>query len=523
MRFFGFMCSLFVLAGSVFGSEVLNPPNGSYIIVNDHIINFVYQSGGADFAFGLGLSVPSFEEAQRVDEYIRSHVSAQNLAFNGYLGPFVLRRGGSEIVGGFVVLQTQEYSGEDYDDILNAVRACGYTITDEPLSYYDQGIAQISNDEPGDDDDVPPGLPPGVGPTDFIRFEYENGRYIWHAGTVNGVDVTTGTLTHWCVGFYTSNRDLAFSLYEDLPGFYNSYQWVNNQRPQGFAPHVHHIYEYENGSFLREYWFVGIFEAPGPSSDHMQYVQFRTDFLMEMGHFYDVMQPDFDSTYTPNSAAPYSDNLTARSSLAGIQLAQGADSAGGVSYELPQGIVFSQSTTAGVDAAQGDFVGESTVRSTADASTNGTTVNITNNTEINTNLELGETPDDEVYEAEEAEEKEVADSEELLTEQEPEYTYIDSSSSEYKIDYEKLFEDCKEKIDDIFGTDELTTFLSSVPSGGNIQPWVVQWVDPWVHYNWGFTVDVGYVANLQIVQIIRMICNFGLYLGTLFMSIRLFA
>ncbi|MBR0191850.1 MAG: hypothetical protein IJQ31_07285, partial [Thermoguttaceae bacterium] len=374
-----------------------------------------------------------------------------------------------------------------------------------------------------DDDDELPGLPPGVGPNDFIRFEYENGQYIWHAGTVNGVDVATGTLTHWCVGFYTTNRDLAYSLFENLPGFYNSYQWLNNQRPQGFVPHVHHIYEYENGVFLRQYWFVGIFEASGPTADHMQYVQFRTDFLMEMGHFYDVMQPDFDSTYTPNSASPYSDNLTARSSLAGVQLAQGSDSAGGVSYELPQGIVFSQSTNSGIDAAQGDFTGESSVRSTAEATTSGTTVNITNNTEINTNLELGDAPDEDSFDPDEAEEKEVADSDELLTEEEPEYTYIDNSSSEYKIDYQKLFDDCKEKIDEIFGTDALTSFFSQVPSGGSIQPWVIEWVDPWIHKYWCFSVDIGAVANMSIVRIIRSICNFGLYLGTLFMSIKLFA
>ncbi|MBR0192566.1 MAG: hypothetical protein IJQ31_10930, partial [Thermoguttaceae bacterium] len=153
MRFWGFLCSLFVLAGSVFGFEVLNPPAGDYMIVNNHLINFAHNSSCSDFAYGLGLSVPSYAEAQRVDEYIRNHVSASNLAFNGYMGPQVLRNGSSDIVGGFVILQTQEYSGEDYDDILNAVRQCGYNLQDDPLNYFDQGEAQILNDEPGDDDD----------------------------------------------------------------------------------------------------------------------------------------------------------------------------------------------------------------------------------------------------------------------------------------------------------------------------------------------------------------------------------
>ena len=227
-----------------------------------------------------------------------------------------------------------------------------------------------------------------------------------------------------------------------------------------------------------------------------------------------------DSLVNPN---PYSDNIEATSSLAGNQLASTADNDGGLSLTLLKGVDFTQNTISDISSEPGDFSGQSTVTSTASASDSGTTVNITNNTEINTNLELGDAPEADSYTADEAEEKEVADSDELLSEEEPTYTYIDNSSSEYKIDYEKLFDDCKEKIDDIFGTDGLTAFFSQVPSGGSIQPWVFQWVDPWVHYNWGFTVDIASIANLQIVQIIRSICNFGLYLGTLFMSIKLFA
>lgn len=524
MRFFSSFFCFLALVTSVFGADVLNPPNGDFMIVDGHIIcasaNQVIGDGSS-IGFGFGLSVSTFAEAELIDSYVRSHVSSSYLENNGYRGAFEVRNGQSNIVGGYVILLTQNYSDEDYDNILSAVRQCGYTVRDYPVYiYFDLGEAQISDIEPGDDD-LLPGLPPGVGSTDFIRFEYENGEYIWHAGTVNGIDVATGSLIHWCVGFYTTDRQLAYSLFDSLDDFYNSYSWVYYPRPSGYHPHIHHIYEYENGEFLREYWEVGIFESQGPTEDHAAYMQFRYDFLMSQGHFYDVSCPDFDSIYTPNPANPYSDNLSARSSLAGVQLAQASASDGGTSVELPQGVVFTQSTNGSLDAVSGDFTGESTVNSTAEASTSGTTVNITNNTEINTNLQLGDAPAADEYENdEELEEKEVS---ELERREDPYFEYIIEDSDGYSLNRQKIWDEVDEKINDIFPINKIKQVLSTLNSTGSLQPLTVNFANPILQCVHSFTIDFPTYASFPFVVIIRTMASFFIVFETFMMCLHLFA
>ena len=145
---------LFALVNSSLASDVLNAPEGDYMVIDGRIINFTNSQGGTDFGFGLGYAFPTYAEAVQVDEYIRSHVSASNLEFNGYKGAHELRNGQQNIIGGYIILVSEEYSSEDYDGILNAVRSCGYNVQDSMVSFFDQGSAEIQENLTDDDSPI---------------------------------------------------------------------------------------------------------------------------------------------------------------------------------------------------------------------------------------------------------------------------------------------------------------------------------------------------------------------------------
>ncbi|MDO4628514.1 MAG: hypothetical protein Q4C70_04980 [Planctomycetia bacterium] len=221
----------------------------------------------------------------------------------------------------------------------------------------------------------------------------------------------------------------------------------------------------------------------------------------------------------------YAVGTAGTSTLAGQTLATAADSDDGPLQFTVKNVNFQQNTTSAIAAEEGDYAADvATVASTVSASEDGTTINITNNTEVNTNLELGDAPDAETVDYTEVEEKTVKDSEDLLSEQQPTYTYIDTSSTEWKIDYQKLWNDCKEKFDEFFGTEDLTNFFEGSGSGSStISPYQFTFIDPWIGSSWWFTLDFATLFTNEVTTAVRSVFSFFCYLFTTYACIRLFA
>lgn len=216
--------------------------------------------------------------------------------------------------------------------------------------------------------------------------------------------------------------------------------------------------------------------------------------------------------------ATYTDTVNVSSELAGVTLASTSNSDTGQLTQITDDVAVTQYTAAKVNAEEGDYTGTSTVSSTASASEDGTTVNITNNTTVETNLELGDAPDADSYSnSEDGGEKEVQESGSLLTQQETAYTYIDDSSTEKKIDWEKFWGDFKEKIGEMIGYDKIEAFFGQEIDSQPLTDWSVNVMGA------SFVIPWSILLSSQPIAIARSALSAFCMLGTFFACFRMLA
>lgn len=216
--------------------------------------------------------------------------------------------------------------------------------------------------------------------------------------------------------------------------------------------------------------------------------------------------------------ATYTDTVNVSSELAGVTLASTSNSDTGQLTQITDDVAVTQYTAAKVNAEEGDYTGTSTVSSTASASEDGTTVNITNNTTVETNLELGDAPDADSYSnSEDGGEKEAQESGSLLTQQETVYTYIDDSSTEKKIDWEKFWGDFKEKIGEMIGYDKIEAFFGQEIDSQPLTDWSVNVMGA------SFVIPWSILLSSQPIAIARSALSAFCMLGTFFACFRMLA
>lgn len=195
---------------------------------------------------------------------------------------------------------------------------------------------------------------------------------------------------------------------------------------------------------------------------------------------------------------------------------------------LPVSVSYVPSVATTVDSGGNLATNTPEVATTSDISVQGeetgeATIVINQETTVNYDFELGDAPEAETVDSSQVEEKTVKDSEDLLSEQQPKYNYINTESTEWTLNHQKLWDDVKEKVYEIFGADKLEEFKEKEVSGGTFTPFNFVTVDPWIGQTWQFTIDSTSVSNMPIFATLRSILSFFCYLGTSFACIRLFA
>jgi len=320
---------------------------------------------------------------------------------------------------------------------------------------------------------------------------------------------------------YADTEEDAERCASHFAAFLSTYDWPWYGEPAVLPwsePKVYKCYVIRDGAISRVFWRVFFQDYTGDKMETVgqydsAYFQCLSDYSMGAGGTggYNTIE-----IYGPSATASASN--TGSVQLNGNQLAQ-ADS-GTSTVKLTSGskdVAVTQYTVQKVDA-EGDTVGTSEVTSEASVSEGSDgSINVTNNTTINTNLELGDAPAADSFTTEE---RQVSSSSELLTESEPGYTYIVKGGSEdYSIDFETFFEDVKKKISEIFGMEELFAFFEDgVSSAAVLEDWTV-YISPSLY----FTVPWSSIASHSVVQMARTALSLFMQLTTLFMCFKMMA
>ncbi|MBQ4143450.1 MAG: hypothetical protein IJD43_08255 [Thermoguttaceae bacterium] len=329
----------------------------------------------------------------------------------------------------------------------------------------------------------------------------------------------TGDVAFRGPSLYADTEEDAERCAAQFADFLASYSWPWYGEPAVLPwsePKVYQCYVIRDGAVSHVFWRVFFQDYTGDRMETVgQYDSAYMQCLNDYGQYgagtggYGVI-----SIYGPSATVSASNRGSVE--LNGSDIAQ-AES--GVStVKLTSGsndVTVTQYTVQKVDA-EGDTVGTSEVTSEASVSEGSDgSINVTNNTTINTNLELGDAPAADSFITEE---RQVSSSSDLLTETEPEYTYIVKGGSEdYSIDFETFFEDVKKKISEIFGMEELLTFFEDGVSGSaSLEDWHV-YFSPSLY----FTVPWSSLASHSVVQMARSALSLFMQLTTLFMCFKL--
>lgn len=336
---------------------------------------------------------------------------------------------------------------------------------------------------------------------------------------------------------YTSERegptaDVIFrgpSLYADteedaercaaaFADFLASYEWPWYGRPAVLPwsePKVYKCHVIRGGAVSFVFWRVFFQDYTGDKIETIgqydsAYMQCLNDYGLQGAGTggYNVIE-----IYGPSATASASN--TGSVQLNGNQLASGES--GTSTVKLTSGskdVAVTQYTVQKVDA-ESDTVGMSEVTSEASVSEGSDgSINVTNNTTINTTLELGDAPAADSFTTEE---RQVSSSSDLLTETEPEYSYIVKGGSEdYSLDWEKFWSDVEDRLNEIFHFEDIKIFFETgVSSSDMITDWTI------TVFGYSFVVPWSQVAQLEVVQFARTAMSYLCILGTCLASFKL--
>ena len=215
----------------------------------------------------------------------------------------------------------------------------------------------------------------------------------------------------------------------------------------------------------------------------------------------------------------YGSTSSGVSMLSGQVLASGSDSVETTTNLINDNIVFTQAVTADIDSEPDDLTGTSDVNVQTTSSESDSQITIINNTEVNTNLELGNAPDDVEYQKEfDPEEKDVDEFSDHYDNTEPEFTYVEKYGEGYRINYSMLWADVKEALSSFLPLESIESILTA--SGSASLPVVpIRASFPEVGFYFDYSIDFNEVFAHEFLQILRNILNFFLIFETVVLCV----
>lgn len=169
--------------------------------------------------------------------------------------------------------------------------------------------------------------------------------------------------------------------------------------------------------------------------------------------------------------------------------------------------------------------GESVVSSLVESGVDGTTIIIEHNTEINTEIDLGEVGAAGSYSNDsEATAPEVPEFSETHEESTPSFRYIIQEGDGWALDRELLWADIDEKLNEIFPIADYNDFIEQL-QGGVLTPFTFSFHPPFTlpDVRWGFHIDFSALNQNTLVGVMRLLLGFALSIETLYLCVRLFA
>lgn len=271
----------------------------------------------------------------------------------------------------------------------------------------------------------------------------------------------TGDILLQGQAMYAETEEMADRCAADFAWFLASYDWPYYGKPDVLPwsePLVQKCYVIRNGEVSSVFWRIFFYDLSDPVCPYYSawnqclydYTQYGSGCGGENGII----------IYGPFATASASNTGSAQ--LNGTQLAQ--SESGMSSVKLTSGgqdVTVTQYTVQKVDA-ESDTVGTSEVTSEASVSEGADgTINVTNNTTINTNLELGDAPAVQVYTVPREEtEKAVVEYDKYAEDPYLVYWLKDESSEAsvffpYKLDIEKIWQDVLDAFYDFIPWDQI--------------------------------------------------------------------
>lgn len=327
----------------------------------------------------------------------------------------------------------------------------------------------------------------------------------------------TGDILLQGQAMYAETEEMANRCAADFATFLESYDWPYYGKPEVLPwsePLVQKCYVIRNGEVSTVFWRIFFYDLSDPVCPYYSaWNQCLYDYTQSgsgCGGENGIIIYGLSSTASASN--------TGSAQLNGVLLATG--DSGTSSVRLASGgqdVTVTQYTAQKVDAEDESF-GTSEVTSEASVSEGSDgSINVTNNTTINTNIELGNAPEGGEFEdTSELEEKEVSDffSREGRSEDPPAFVYVESYNDSYRINYGKLWEDIKQELSSVLPIESLEKYFDRKVSSGSLPVIPLQASFPEVGFFLDYTIDFNEVLNNEIVRVVRQILGFLLVFET---------
>lgn len=387
-------------------------------------------------------------------------------------------------------------------------------------SFYQKDFSVYYADAQYDDPAEPePALPDGL--SDGVVTFHDGALVYTSEGfySPNGSTVIFSGPSLWA-----SSEEEAETCARNFSSFSQSYSWVFHDEPEiplWTEPKVYKCYSITNGEASFIFWrifFQDYTSLPAAAEFDSAYGQILNDYSQGAGGSggYNVIALYGESAEA--SAVNVGTNL-----LNGETIGQG--NSGTSSITLKSGssdVTVAQDTVQNISARNTVGVSEVTSNASVDEDSNGN-INVTNQTTINTTIELGDAPTGgEFVDDSDLGEKEVNSFfDEERTEEPPVFTYVEIYNEDYRINYSKLWDDIKLELGNIFPIEALESYFNRSGNSGTMPVIPVQASFPEVGFYFDYAIDMNEVLVNDITLIVRQILSFLIVFETAILCLNL--
>lgn len=549
MRAFLFSFLLLFPASLLVGSEVkqvVNYPDSDYVIVGDNIYTFASAANGIVF-----WEFDNEQEAQA------AYTAASSSVSRG-CGFYTVRSGACDVVAWYVSAFYPDYANflkiysvmQNYSGVPKSGQYSMALVG--PVQYADDtddGDGDDDGDDSGDGDGEDDGDASGDGddqggnssggsteaeennPPYHGTYIRDSGSYLyeafWDGSGFTSVDPSIASFwiraysmeeveeckaiwKAWIYDYFDGNtrwdvlQDVTYSDFYVDPPVYELWQYDNFDDSLEFVCYLLRLNQSQNEN-----------EYSGSLTEVID--NFRSDSESDLPGLCMVRYGLF-RTMLPIGGS-YGSTSSGVSMLSGQVLASGSDSVEGTTNLINDNIVFTQAVTTDIESEPEDLTGTSDVSVQTTSSESDSNITIINNTEVNTNLELGNAPDDVEYEKEfDPEEKDVEEFSERYDNSEPEFVYVEKYGDGYRINYGKLWDDVEGALNSFLPFEAIKSILAA--SGSASLPVVpIQASFPEVGFYFDYSIDFNEVFAHEFLQILRNILTFFIIFETVVLCV----